>query len=74
MEIKQGINKFYYGSEENPLGLLDYKVTYNTLFIGEISVVPHLKGQGVGSDLAEACLNFAKNRGYKVEIKSVKVK
>ncbi len=66
MDILKGENCFYIGDTNSPLGQIDYAVVDGVLDIVDIRLRPTLRGQGIGSDLVQAVIEFAAENEYKL--------
>ncbi|HLR19385.1 MAG TPA: GNAT family N-acetyltransferase [Staphylococcus sp.] len=67
-EIKQGTNKFYIGEDENdPQAQITFKQQGdNQIDIDHTGVPDELGGQGLGSKLVKAVVDYARNNNLKV--------
>ncbi|MGV3244928.1 GNAT family N-acetyltransferase [Staphylococcus sp. 11261D007BR] len=67
-EIKHGDNKFYVGeNEDNVDALMTYVPTGNSIIIiDHTEVGESLRGQGVGKQLVEAAVDYARKEGIKI--------
>lgn len=67
-DIKKGINKFYIGDdEENPLAQIILADTERAIIkIEHTYVSEELKGQGIGSQLVKAVVDFAREENKKI--------
>lgn len=66
MDIVKKDNLYYIGNEKQPLARLEYEVKENTMYINDLFVISHLKGQGIASQLVNEALLQAKEDNLKV--------
>ncbi|MBA8760579.1 GNAT family N-acetyltransferase [Staphylococcus coagulans] len=67
-EIKHGDNKFYVGEDENHLqALMTYVPVGNSrIIIDHTEVGEELKGQGVGKQLVQTAVDYARENNIKI--------
>lgn len=67
-EIKQGNHKFYIGDNENdPQAQITYvDINEDQIDIDHTGVPDELGGQGIGSQLVESVINYARDNHLKV--------
>ena len=67
-EIKQGTNKFYIGDDENnPQAQITFnQQNDNQIDIDHTGVPEEMGGQGIGSQLVKAVVDYASNNNLKV--------
>nr|WP_276310199.1 GNAT family N-acetyltransferase [Bacillus salacetis] len=67
-EVQQGSNKFYLGKTEmEPEAELVYKENNGEMVIEHTVVSENLRGQGVGGQLVDKAVQFAREKGLKVD-------
>lgn len=67
-DIKKGENRFYVGEENSP----DAEITFNkddndNLVIDHTFVAPNMRGKGIGSELIQQVVKFARDEGRKID-------
>jgi uncharacterized protein len=67
-DIQQGSNKFYLGQNESrPDAELVYNENQNELVIEHTIVSEKLRGQGVGRQLVDQTVQYAREKGIKID-------
>lgn len=72
-EIKQGTNKFYIGEDENnPQAQITFKkLNDNQIDIDHTGVPDEMGGEGIGSQLVQSVVEYARENNLKIDRKSV---
>lgn len=67
-EIKQGTNKFYIGEDENnPQAQITFKkLNDNQIDIDHTGVPDEMGGQGIGSQLVQSVVEYARENNLKI--------
>lgn len=67
-EIKQGTNKFYIGEDENnPQAQITFKkLNDNQIDIDHTGVPDEMGGQGIGSQLVQSVIEYARENNLKI--------
>ncbi|WP_105993929.1 GNAT family N-acetyltransferase [Staphylococcus simulans] len=68
-EIKHNNNRFYVGDESKPTAEMDYTPNGDVMVIAHTGVDPSLRGQGVGNQLVQAGVKYARENNMKIDAK-----
>ncbi len=53
--------------EDNDIALMDYQISGNTITFIHTEVPPKYEGRGIASQIAKVALDYARDKGYKIQ-------